>query len=88
MNNKILMTINRKRKPAVALAFVLIVALFVVLRVIRSDDSEQKLVPTKPARGDISLVVSTVGTVKPQNRLEIKPPINGRIENILVKEGQ
>ncbi len=88
MNNKILMIINRKRKPAVALACVLIVALFVVLRIIRSDDSEQKLVPTKPTRGDISLVVSTVGTVKPQNRLEIKPPINGRIEKILVTEGQ
>jgi len=38
--------------------------------------------------GNINSVVSTTATVKPQNRLEIKSPVSGRIDEILVKEGQ
>lgn len=41
-----------------------------------------------PRLGDIELVVTSTGTVLPKNRLEIKPPVNGRIEQVLVKEGQ
>ena len=40
-----------------------------------------------PTRGDIDVTVSTTGIVEPKNRLEVKPAINGRIETILVKEG-
>lgn len=38
-------------------------------------------------RGDLKIMVMTTGTVKPQNRLEIKSPIAGRVEEVLVKEG-
>jgi membrane fusion protein, macrolide-specific efflux system len=38
-------------------------------------------------RGDIDVFITTTGTVQPQNRLEMKPPINGRVEDILVHEG-
>jgi macrolide-specific efflux system membrane fusion protein len=37
--------------------------------------------------GSIRSIVSTTATVKPQNRLEIKSPVNGRIDEILVREG-
>lgn len=40
-----------------------------------------------PRIGDIRLTIATTGIVEPQNRLEIKPSISGRIEDILVKEG-
>ncbi len=40
-----------------------------------------------PFIGSIKTFISTTGTVLPKNRLEIKPPVNGRIETILVKEG-
>jgi len=40
-----------------------------------------------PFYGAIRTVVATSGDVEPQNRLEIKPPISGRIEQILVREG-
>lgn len=40
-----------------------------------------------PVMGDIELSITTTGNIEPQNRLEMKPPINGRIEEILVKEG-
>lgn len=37
--------------------------------------------------GSIRTAVSTTATIKPQNRVEIKSPVNGRIDEILVKEG-
>jgi len=52
--------------------------------------SVSKGVETKivhPVIGEIRSLISTTGTVLPKNRLEVKPPVNGRIENILVKEG-
>lgn len=39
-------------------------------------------------RGDIEETVLATGIVQPQNRLEIKPPIAGRVEEVLVVEGQ
>ena len=42
-------------------------------------------VPVKKDR--IRLSVNSPGTVQPQNRLDIKPPISGRIEEVLVDEG-
>ena len=42
----------------------------------------------KPVIGNIQNVISSTGTVLPKNRLEVKPSVSGRIEEILVKEGQ
>jgi len=39
-------------------------------------------------RGDIEATILSTGVVQPKNRLEIKPPIAGRAETILVEEGQ
>ncbi len=39
------------------------------------------------SRGDIEVSVTAYGVVRPRNRLEIKPPFAGRIEDILVSEG-
>jgi macrolide-specific efflux system membrane fusion protein len=39
-------------------------------------------------RGDIEATILSTGVVQPKNRLEIKPPIAGRAETILVDEGQ
>lgn len=38
-------------------------------------------------RGNMKMTVLTTGVVKPQNRLEIKAPIPGRIEQVLAQEG-
>lgn len=42
----------------------------------------------RPAIGDIKVFISTTGVVTPQNRVELKPPVPGRIESVLVDEGQ
>jgi macrolide-specific efflux system membrane fusion protein len=41
----------------------------------------------RPAMGTIENSISTTGSVLPRNRLEVKPSVSGRIEEILVKEG-
>jgi macrolide-specific efflux system membrane fusion protein len=38
--------------------------------------------------GSIAVTILSTGTVQPENRLEIKPPIPGRVETVLVKEGE
>ncbi len=38
-------------------------------------------------KGTIQALVSTTGTVAPYHRLEIMPPISGRIDSVLVAEG-
>jgi macrolide-specific efflux system membrane fusion protein len=38
--------------------------------------------------GNIQVKVLSTGFVQPENRLEIKPQVSGRVEEVLVKEGQ
>jgi len=40
-----------------------------------------------PGMGSVEIIITTTGVVEPQNRLEIKPSVSGRVEEILVKEG-
>ena len=71
----------------------IICALLIILAVIaavrfslrRSDKTDYTSI--KVERGDLKVTVATTGTVKPQNRVEIKPPISGRIEEVLFDEG-
>lgn len=39
-------------------------------------------------RGDIMITSRATGTIAPENRLEIKAPIAGRVEQVVVQEGQ
>jgi macrolide-specific efflux system membrane fusion protein len=42
----------------------------------------------KATRGNLVVTILSTGVVQPENRLEIKPPIAGRIDTVLIKEGQ
>jgi len=79
------------RKKGVYFILVVILAAAAVFFVKASSVKRAQEVPVKeinPFYGKIETTISTTGTVKPQNRLEIKPPISGRIKEVLVKEGQ
>ena len=39
-------------------------------------------------RGDLEVTILSTGVVQPKNRLEIKPPVAGRADEVLVEEGQ
>lgn len=44
--------------------------------------------PHTITRGDLRVEILATGKVQPSSRLEVKPPINGRIEEVKVLEGQ
>lgn len=68
--------------------FVILIIMVVFLLKVRKNEHRDIIYgEIHPFYGDISVLVSTTGVVEPQNRVEIKPPIAGRIEEILVKEG-
>lgn len=68
-----------------------LVALFILVKMFSScsggKDNLQVLRSFKVQRGDLEVKVTATGTVKPYNRVEIKPPIPGRVEEVLVREG-
>lgn len=77
-----------KSKSGIIVILLLITASVFVINKITSakkDTADVKVI--KPVTGDIRITVSTTGTVLPKNRLELKPSVAGRIEKILVKEG-
>ena len=60
---------------------------FLYFKVMTNTNGQSTIQEIHPVVGDIKLTVITTGVVEPQNRLEIKPSINGRVEEILVQEG-
>lgn len=73
------------KKWILVVVIVLIVGAFFLSR---RGRKETVYIEIRPQRGSISLIVSASGVVKPRNRLEIKPPISGRVEKVLVTEGE
>lgn len=56
-------------------------------RVKQKNPHDEVIKEIRPTMGSVRTFISSTGTVLPKNRLEIKPSVNGRIESILVKEG-
>ena len=52
-----------------------------------SKDHLQATRSVKVQKGDLEVKVTSTGSVKPYNRVEIKSPIPGRIDDVLVQEG-
>lgn len=53
-----------------------------------SKNSLEVVKTVKATRDDLVVTISSTGEVKPQNRIEIKPGIAGRVDEVLVKEGE
>lgn len=50
-------------------------------------ETKMRTVEVTVLRGPIQTTIVTTGSVEPQNRVELKPPIGGRVEELLVREG-
>jgi macrolide-specific efflux system membrane fusion protein len=79
---------NKKRKVLLGIIIGVVLIIMLVLILKQNNSSGENIQTIHPSYGTIQTIISTTGTVQPQNRLEIKPPINGRIEKIFVKEGE
>jgi macrolide-specific efflux system membrane fusion protein len=79
----------RNKKPKIIIVAIILLAASIWqfrLKIPKVDGEVMKeVVPFKDA---IQNVISTTGTLLPKNRLEVKPPVNGRIEEVLVEEGE
>jgi len=54
----------------------------------QAGDSSPAYREESVSRGRIEVTVQSTGIVQPRNRLEVKPPLAGRAEAVLVQEGQ
>ena len=79
----------RKIKSKIFLAILVIsaIAVFVILRAKGNNQSNEIIQEVNPSVGVIQTYISTTGTVYPKNRLEVMPSVSGRIDSILVREG-
>lgn len=76
------------RWAKIGLGLVIIFLLVKMLSSCGTGNASLQIVRTvKVTRGDLSVTVDATGTVKPFNRVEIKAPIAGRIDEVLVNEG-
>ena len=80
----------RTKKIGISLIILVILAgaIFYMAGIKRQKTNNEIVREITPVEGSIKTFISSTGTILPKNRLEIKPPVNGRIERILVKEGE
>jgi membrane fusion protein, macrolide-specific efflux system len=75
-----------KKKIIIIGIIVIVCVLLVFLK--KSKKSDLITQEIKPFRGSIAVELRLNGSVNPRNRLEIKPQVSGRLESVLVVEGQ
>lgn len=78
-----------KKRIIVTIAVVAVLGGCVVMRRLRTErEPRQVHEEVRFERTRIEHVVETTGIVEPQNRIEIKPPVGGRMDRVLVGEGE
>lgn len=79
---------NKKLKYSIfVFIFLGLVGGYYLLRGGSSKESKISFSRYLVTRGDLEVTLLSSGDVQPQNRVSIKPPIAGRVEKILVNEG-
>lgn len=53
----------------------------------KTTEKKNEIQIVSPEIGRIEIFISTTGTVQPKNRVEMKPTVDGRVDSILVQEG-
>lgn len=81
-----LKTMSAKTKIIIFFVAVIVVTGIIIL-ITRNGSKADAYVEIVVARGNIEPTVLSTGTVQPENRLEIKPPIAGRINRVFIEEG-
>jgi membrane fusion protein, macrolide-specific efflux system len=81
------LNINNKTKLIAGIVLAAAVAAGIALWQKPKNNAGEVIKEISPHTGSIQTLVSSTGEVLPKNRLEIIPPVAGRIESILVKEG-
>jgi macrolide-specific efflux system membrane fusion protein len=75
------------KKWVISIVAVIVIAVAAYL-IMRGKKSDVVYKEHTVANGELEISVQATGTVQPENRLVVKPQIAGRIDKILVEEGQ
>ena len=78
---------NQRRIIALIAVVVTVAVLVKSCRPHRASTPHETLRPVTATRQTLRVTKTATGEVTPQNRVEVKPPIAGRIEQVLVHEG-
>jgi macrolide-specific efflux system membrane fusion protein len=76
-----------KTKVFIILIIIIIGAALLIIKSTSDKKSDVKIKEISPVTGNIMITVSINGEVLPKNRLEVMPSVAGRIEKVLVQEG-
>jgi len=79
---------NKKKTFSLAAVLVCLLGGGVFFLMGQKKSSVEIVKEVSPHVGNLQRFITSTGSVLPQNRLEIKPPVNGRMEEILVREGE
>lgn len=82
------MNSNRKFKIGLATGIGTLIILAWLIFSPKKSVTKATYVEGKVESGNFTASVIATGTVSPENRLVIKPPVAGRVDQILVREGQ
>jgi len=78
-----------KKWKLLGVLIILFIGVVLLIKIKQQNKTSGEIISEiRPVYGRIQIFISTTGTVQPRNRLEIKPPISGRIEEIKVSEGE
>jgi len=79
----------RNNKSKIAMIIIILAAGFFAYTHLSANRQETtgSIELIQPVIGDVMVTIATTGVVEPQNRLEIKPSIGGRIDEVSVDEG-
>lgn len=80
---------GKTRKITIAIVAVILVGFFGT-KFLTKDSDATKISYTEQVveKGSIRIQILSTGVVQPENKVEIKPPIAGRVEKVIVREGQ
>ena len=79
---------SKDKRKMILIIIVVTVCVLIFIRWRQSGNQPGiRTMTVNPVIGKVVMTVDTTGVIEPQNRLEIKPSISGRIDKILVKEG-
>jgi len=76
-----------RRRRWITIGVLVAVVITGLYYLLRTPVKKEEFKDYRVAKGEMMIKITAAGDVTPQNRIELRPPLAGRIEQILVREG-
>lgn len=81
-------SIFKKKKIKLGLIVLVLIGVVAFMLTRKKSDVKGEYQEVSVKKTDYTETILSTGTVSPENRLDIKPPVAGRVEKLLVEEGK